>query len=210
MVPEDLCRRALAASTPTLFEAVGRVGALPSVIRPLSAQIRVCGPALPVRCTAGQNLWLHHAIAAAAPGEVLVVQVEGVAECAYFGDLMTIAAQRRGIAGLVVQGAVRDIQRIQDLGFPVFCTGTCMRGPLRDVAADGSLGTPVRLGDVVVSRGDLVVGDADGVLVLPADRAAQVVAEAEQREEREKVIVGRLRSGETTVDVFALPPPGRP
>lgn len=201
-IDKDLYPRALAASTPTLFEAASRRGALPSVIRPLALQVRLCGTALPVQCTAGDNLWLHHAIEAASPGDVLVVGVAGVADCAYWGDLMTIAAQQRGIAGLVVEGAVRDIQRILDLGFPVYCTGVCVRGPAREASAGGGIGLPVRLGDAVVARGDLVVGDADGVVVLPAADAARIVAAAELRELGEKSLIERLRAGETTVDIF--------
>jgi 4-hydroxy-4-methyl-2-oxoglutarate aldolase len=208
--PTDLPARALAASTPTLFEAAAKAGALPASIRPLAPHVRVAGPALPVRCAAGNNLWLHHGIAAAAPGEVLVVQVEGVAECAYWGDLMTIAAQQRGVAGLVVQGAVRDVQRILDLGFPVFCTGACLRGPSREALTDGASGAAVQIGGVTVSRGDFVVGDADGVIVLPAAQAAAIVTDAERREEREQALVARLRAGETTVQVFALPTPQAP
>ena len=206
-VDTQLISRALATSTPTLHEAAGRTGALPAAIKPLALHVRVCGPAYPVQCSPGDNIWLHHAIYAASPGDVLIVQTGGARDCAYWGDMMTIAAQKRGIAGIVIQGGVRDVQRILELGFPVFCTISFMRGPTRDPASQGSIGTPVRIGDVVVSRGDLVFGDADGVILLPADEAPRMVAEAEQRELKEKLILERLRSGETTLDIFSIATP---
>jgi 4-hydroxy-4-methyl-2-oxoglutarate aldolase len=204
----QLHARARATSPPTLHEAAGRRGELPAAIKPLAPDVRLCGPAFPVQCAPGDNLWIHHALYAAAPGEVLVVHTGAPVDCAYFGDIMTIAAQLRGIAGLVVQGGVRDVQRILELSFPVFCTASCIRGPSRDATAPGSLGTPVRFGDVTVARGDLVVGDADGVIVLPAADAERIVADAGERELREKTLVERLRAGETTLGIFGVPMPG--
>jgi 4-hydroxy-4-methyl-2-oxoglutarate aldolase len=203
----ELCALALATSTPTLHEAAGRTGTLPVAIKPLAADVRVCGPAFPVQCAPGDNLWIHHAIYAAAPGDVLVVATGEPLDCAYFGDIMTIAAQLRGIAGLVLHGGVRDAQRILELGFPVFCTLTCIRGPTRDAAAPGGIGAPVRVGDVLVARGDLVVGDADGVIVLPAADAPRIVADAAQRDRQEKLLLERLRAGETTLGIFGVPMP---
>jgi 4-hydroxy-4-methyl-2-oxoglutarate aldolase len=202
----DLLARAARLGASTVHEAAGRIGALPSSITALfREQPTVAGPALPVLCPAGDNLWLHHAIYTAAPGDVLVVEVGAGEDYGYWGEVMATAAQERGVAGLVISGCVRDAVQVQRLGFPVFSTGTCIRGTGKDPQLAGAISARVRLGDVVISSGDLVVGDADGVVVIPRDGAEAVVAAGEARERKETEIMAHLRAGATTVDLFGLP-----
>jgi 4-hydroxy-4-methyl-2-oxoglutarate aldolase len=190
---ESLITRAATSSSATLHEAAKRIGALPSGIRPLAPNVRVCGRAFPVKSPPGDNLWLHHAIYAAAPGDVLVVD--------------PVAAQARGIAGLVINGGVRDGLRLLELGFATFTAGPAIRGTGKDVEGKGSLGEPVTLGDVTIHHGDLVFGDFDGVVVLPQDRAAAIVDAGARRDAEEQDIFRRLREGATTMDVYHLPTP---
>ena len=132
---------------------------------PLSA-----GPALTVHSPGGDNLWLHRALDVAQPGDVLVVHVSGAHEHGYWGEIMTTMAKVRGLAGLVIDGCVRDGVLLEQIGFPVFARGLCIRGTGKDYGAIGWIGEPVLIGDVTVSAGDLVVGDGDGVVAVPRAR----------------------------------------
>jgi 4-hydroxy-4-methyl-2-oxoglutarate aldolase len=204
----DLVARAAQLGASTVHEAAGRIGALPSAITALYRdQPSLAGPAATVLCPDGDNLWLHRAIYDAAPGSVLVAEVGSGEDYGYWGEIMATAALERGIAGLVISGCVRDAVQMQQLGFPVFSTGTCIRGTVKDPQRPGAIGARLRLGDVGVSPGDLVVGDADGVVVVPAAEAEQAVAAGEARERKEAGVMEQLRAGGTTLDIFGLPVP---
>ena len=191
----------------TLHEAAGRTGALPSSIKPLSTQTKLCGRACPVRSPAGDNLYIHHGIYAAQSGDILVVDCGEAAEFGYWGEVMARAAQARGIAGLVISGGVRDSQQMLAMGFPVFAANICIRGTGKDVEKEGSVAGPITIGDVRIERGDLVVGDADGVVVIPAARAEAVVAKSKDREQAEEELFRRLQAGATTIEIYNLPSP---
>ena len=203
----DVLLRAAAQSAATLHEAAGRIGALPAAIKPLSTSLTLCGPALPVRMPPGDNLWLHHALYAAAPGDVLVVETGGALEYGHWGEVMAVAAIERGIAGLVIDGGVRDKLRLNELNFPVFAASVCIRGTAKNPAGDGSIGLPVRLGDASIHRGDVIVGDAVGVVVIPSADIERVVNLSERREAEEREIFARLRRGDSTLDIYGLPDP---
>jgi len=206
-VSDETIARARRRSSATLHEAAGKSGALPSTIKPLSPQVCVCGRAYPVSSPSGDNLWLHHAIYAADPDDVLVIDVGADPEFGYWGEVMAVAAQARGLSGLVINGGVRDGQRLLAMNFPVFARPTCIRGTVKNPLGKGSLGAPITLGAVTIVRGDLVFGDGDGVVVLPAASAASIVEEGERRDAAEEEIFGRLRSGATTLAIYDLPGP---
>lgn len=192
-------------SAASLHEAAGRTGALPASIKPLAPHVRICGPAFPVRSPAGDNLFLHHAIYAAQPGDVLVVDVGPEAEFGHWGDIMAAAAKRRGIAGLVITGGVRDSQQLVAMDFPTFAGCVSIRGTGKDPQGAGQVGEPVTIGGVTINAGDMVFGDADGVVVLPADNADLVIEKARARDRDEDAIVRRLQAGETTLSIYGLP-----
>jgi 4-hydroxy-4-methyl-2-oxoglutarate aldolase len=201
-VDRDLIREAARLGAATLHEASGQRGALPSAIKPISATMRVAGPAFTVATPPGNNLWIHRGLATGASGDVLVVATSEHYEAGYWGDIMTVAALERGIAGLVIDGCVRDSEAIARLQFPVFARGLSIRGTGKDSAAPGSLQQPIPLGDVTVQPGDLVVGDADGVVVIPRGNVTEVLEKARDREKREVEVVERLRRGETTLEIY--------
>jgi 4-hydroxy-4-methyl-2-oxoglutarate aldolase len=201
----ELISRWRALSSATVHEAAKRTGALPPAIKPLSPDTKLAGMALPVRSPPGDNLWLHRAIYAATPGEVLVVDPGPGVEFGYWGEVMTLAAQQRGILGLVIAGSVRDSQRIIEMRFPVFCAGVCIRGTGKNPEGEGSIGGRIALGDVAVGRGDYILGDADGVVVISANEVEEVIVEAERRNDAELQILARLRRGESTIDIYNLP-----
>lgn len=191
-----------ALSSASLHEAAGRIGALPSAIGPVFPGARVAGPAFPVACPPGDNLWIHRAVYAAEPGDVLVVDVGGGTEFGYWGEILCTAALARDLAGLVINGGVRDRDALADLGLPVFSAGLCIRGTGKDVDGTGSLGAAVRIGEVFVGRGDLVVGDADGVVVIPQADTEAVLKAAVERDAKEAELMRRIRAGERTLDLY--------
>jgi len=192
-------------SSATLHEAAGKIGALPAALKPLTPGMRVCGRALPVSGPPGDNLWLHHAIYEAKPGEVLVIDVGMGTEYGYWGEVMALASQVRGIGGLVITGGVRDSRCMVEMNFPVFSATVCIRGTGKNPRGVGSIGTPIRIGDVTVNRRDIVCGDADGVVVLPAAHAAAIAAEARARDAAEQGIFEKLRAGKSTLEIYRLP-----
>ena len=200
-----LIERAQHLSAASLHEAASKRGALPAAIKPLSPAFRLCGRAFPVMSPPGDNLWLHRAIYEAAAGDVLVVSTGGFTEAGYWGEIMTQAARERKLAGLVIDGGVRDSRRLIELAFPVFSRGICIQGTSKDPLGKGSLRTPVQFGNVLVQHGDLVVGDADGVVVIPKEIALDTVEKTYARDAAEIVILERLARGETTLAIYNLP-----
>ncbi|WJF91925.1 4-carboxy-4-hydroxy-2-oxoadipate aldolase/oxaloacetate decarboxylase [Paraburkholderia bonniea] len=193
---------ARAFPTATLLEAANKTGALPSAIKPVSSTFRVCGPAVTVHSPPGDNLWLHRAMVVAQPGDVLVVYTSDFHEAGYWGEVMSTAAKERGIAGLVIDGCVRDADLLAQIGFPVFARGLCIRGTTKDFGARGWINHPVRIGDVPVRAGDLVVGDADGVVVLAQEMLGATLRAAREREDLEAQILERITAGELTLDIY--------
>jgi len=202
---DDLVASATGLSTATLHEAAGRTGALPSGIKPLSADLTLCGRAFPVRSPAGDNLFLHHGIYSAGPGEVLVVDCGDATEYGYWGEVMARAAVEAGVAGLVISGGVRDSRQLIAMRFPVFAANVCIRGTGKDPHGGGAIGTPIIIGDVQIERGDLVVGDADGVVVIASNLAESAVAESRRRDAAEQELFAQLAAGATTLDIYRLP-----
>lgn len=188
--------------TATLHEAGKKIGALPSAIKPVAPQFRCAGSALTVHSPAGDNLWLHRALDIAQAGDVMVVFANGAHEHGYWGEIMTTMAKVRGMAGLVIDGCVRDGVLLGEIGFPVFARGLCIQGTGKDFGAIGWINHPVTMGNVVVHAGDMIVGDTDGVVAIPHAQAAEVVAAGERREAEEAAILRRLEAGETTLSVY--------
>ncbi len=197
----ELARRLGAA---TLHEAAGRIGALPSAIKPVHPAMRLSGPAYTVHIPAFDNLWIHRALYRAAPGEVLVVHCSGGVEAGYWGDILNEAAISRGLGGLVIDGGVRDSAGLAEASFPVFSNGVCIRGTIKGFDAPVWVQQPIRIGEVVVKPGDLVVGDRDGVVVLPQADVQVALAAGVRREANEREKVARIRRGETTLDLYGL------
>jgi regulator of RNase E activity RraA len=176
----DLRAELGAFSTGVVADAMHRLGAMEGAIRPVWPAAQMSGPALTVWVRAGDNALIHEAIAMAEPGDVLMVNAQGSLTHAVFGELMALACRSQGIAGLVVDGAVRDAVALALLGFPVFARGACASGPLKD--GTGEVGYPVACGGVVCASGDLVVADGDGVVIVPAADVETVLAQARRIE----------------------------
>jgi 4-hydroxy-4-methyl-2-oxoglutarate aldolase len=201
-LPAEVVAAARELDAATLHEAGGRIGVMPSAIKPVAPGMRVCGSAVTVHSPGGDNLWLHRAIYVARPGDVLVVHVSDAHDFGYWGEIMSTAAQVRGLAGLVIDGGVRDGAILAGVGLPVFARGLCIRGTGKDFGARGWINHPTLFGDLTVHPGDLIVGDTDGVVAIPRERAAEVVAAGHLRQAKEASSLERLRGGERTLEVY--------
>jgi len=200
---DDLVAAARALGSATLHEAAGRIGALPGAIQAVAPSMRLAGPAFTVEVPAGDNLGIHRAIYAANAGDVLVVSTRGGTEWGYWGEILNEAALARGLGGLVIAGGVRDTHVLAEQPFPVFSDGVCIRGTLKNIAPYW-LGRPVAIGDVVISAGDLVVGDRDGVVVLPPVAVEPAVVKGHQREADEVEKIAQIRAGVRTLELYGF------
>lgn len=190
----------------TIHEAAGRTGALRPDLLPAGHQVSVAGPAFTVQCPDGDNLWLHRAIYAATPGDVIVAATGDEApRWGYWGEIMSVAARERGLAALVLEGGSRDHGELAHLGFPVWSLGRCIRGTVKDAGRDGgALGIPIRIGDISIAPGDLVVADFDGVAVVESSQAPHVVPAGESRRVKEAEAIAQLISGRSSLEIFSL------
>lgn len=194
-VPPALVRQAGEFQAAILADANGRRGALHGRIAALRPGMKVAGTAFTVDVRPGDNLMIHAAIALARPGDVLVVDGKGDRTAALMGTIMMTACRRRGIAGVVMDGAVRDSLEIEEMGFPVFSVGTNPNGPTKNVA--GRIGHAIVCGGVAVRAGDLVVGDADGVVVIERERVEALLPLARRKVEDEAARIAAIRQGDT-------------
>jgi 4-hydroxy-4-methyl-2-oxoglutarate aldolase len=175
--------------------------AVDPAIRASWSGARVAGVAFTVQGAGGDNLALHRGIYAAPAGSVLVADVGGAAH-GHWGEVLAVAAQVRGIVGLVLDGGVRDHDEQRDLGFPVFSRNDSIVGTRK--LFDGEHGTAVTIGGVRVRTGDFVVGDADGVVIIPAWLATEIAERADARVRTELDYLARLRAGASTLDLYHL------
>lgn len=183
---------------------LGESGGLPMPprIRPVWPGAALAAPAYPVGCTPGDNLAVHVAVTRAPAGSVLVVDVGDVPERGYWGEVLTTAALARGLAGLVIDGGVRDVAALERLGFPVFSRTVALPGATK--RARGTVGGTVVVAGVPVSTGDWVVGDVDGVVVVPGTGLDRTIADGRARAAAEDEYFAALRSGSTTVELLDL------
>jgi len=181
------------APTGWVVDAQGRRGALPHWIRPLSKAVRFVGTALTVRTRPVDNLAPYAALKFAKPGDVLVVAVDGSDTASVVGDILLGMARNAGIVACVTDGVVRDIDGINQVGLPTFARGLSPNSPFKD--GPGEVGFPVQLGGVAINPGDLLVGDIDGVVMVPREDIAVVGAELSQIAEKERAMEAAVAGG---------------
>ena len=202
-VSAELIRQFSEFDAATLYEAAGQQGMVDPAIRPMWVGARICGVAVTVSCPQRDNLMLHHAVALAEPGTVLVANAQRYQYAGAWGEVLTVAAQARGIAGLVIDGAVRDIEAVAERRFPIFGRGLAIGACKKERIA--MLREPIDVGGVTVRPGDIVVGTADGLVVLAQESVEQVLRAAVARRDREREIFQQLAAGKTTIEILGLP-----
>ena len=186
----------------TLYEAQGAYGAVDYAIKPLSREMKLAGRAFTLNMRPGDNLMIHYALLQVQKGDVLVINCDGFAEAGIWGDVLTTQAQYIGLAGLVVNGSVRDSESIINSGFPVFSRSVSIRGT--EKKQPGKLNSVMQIGDCIVNPGDVIVGDSDGLVVIEKDRLDEVIKLATIREEKETEYKNKIMQGATTAELMNL------
>ena len=186
----------------TVYEAAGRRGLIDVQLTQLIPGSRVAGPARTVRCGQGDNLMVHAVLGRAQPGEVLVLTMPRPEPVALVGDLLATQAKVRGIAALLVDAAVRDVDELAELGLPIWARYVRVRGA--EKAEVGTIDEPVAIGGTVICVGDVVVLDADGAVVVERERLSEVLQAARARSEQESEKRAELQNGALTYDLYGL------
>lgn len=186
----------------TIHEAQGRLGALSSRIKPIDRSMSVCGPAFTVLSSPRDNIMLQLAIHYAQPGDVIIVSAGEYEEAGSFGDVLGNACVAKGIAGVVTDTGVRDTQALIDLGLPVFSLSVSIKGTVKETL--GQINGNIMVGGVLIRPGDVIRGDADGVVTVLKEDAATVARLSEERELAEAGYIAAYKSGRTIIDVCHL------
>jgi 4-hydroxy-4-methyl-2-oxoglutarate aldolase len=186
----------------TVHEAAGRAQVVDVPLIQLVPGSRAAGPARTVRCAQNDNLMVHAAMAEAQPGEVLVLTMPEPAAVALVGDLLATQATGRGVAAVLVDAAVRDVEELRELGLPIWARHVRVQGAEKRVP--GTIGETVEVGGATIRQGDVIVLDADGAVVVDRDRVDEVLAAGLEREERERVKRGQLQAGALSYDLDDL------
>lgn len=177
-----------------LADVAGRRGTLHGRIKPLAPHMAVAGPAITVEVRPGDNLAIHAAMAVAKPGDVLVIDGKGDLSCALLGEIMATQAQASGIAGIIIDGAVRDAETLSKQSFPVFAAGLNPCGPTKFIP--GRVNHAISVAGAAVQAGDLVVGDIDGVVVIPRDEVGTIIELAKGKLEGEVKRLSAIHDGD--------------
>lgn len=181
-------------------DVTGNVGfAMNSGIKPIYEGAEMAGTALTVKAAPGDNLIIHKAITMAEPGDVLVIDANGYIETGHLGELMCASCKAHDLAGIVIDGAIRDRQDIAEMEFPVYARGVHPQGPLKQ--DPGSINGTISCGGVTIEPGDVLVGDNDGITAVPADNAEAVFESARKKLTAESTLRERIEDGEYLFEI---------
>lgn len=193
VVADEWIERARALPVANISDVMSRMASGGAALRPMHAAGGMAGPALTVKTRPGDNLMVHKALDMAVAGDVIVVDAAGDLSNAIFGEMMLAQAARRGVAGIVIHGAIRDAAAIRANSLPVFAAGVTHRGPYKD--GPGEINGPIAIGGMVIQPGDLVLGDDDGVLAVAVDDCRAVIEAAEAKQAAETKQMAAIGAG---------------
>jgi RraA family protein len=204
MIGFQICKRARKVDAGTvakfrelpvanISDSMSRMTAGGAALRPIHKEGVLAGPAFTVKTRPGDNLMVHKAIDIADPGDVIVVDGGGDLTNSLIGEMMTAQAERRGIAGIVIYGAIRDYDTLHAGTFPVYAAGVTHRGPYKD--GPGEINVPIAIDGMVIAPGDLIVGDGDGIVCVPFDVMAEVLKATEAKHQAEIKQLALIKEG---------------
>lgn len=203
-IEPNVIKTLLNLGTATIYEAQGACGAITCSIKPLSREMKLAGRVFTLHMRPGDNLMIHYALLHVKKGDVLVINCDGFEEAGIWGDVLTTQAQHIGLAGLVVNGSVRDSEEIINSKFPVFSKNISIRGT--EKKQPGLINSIINIGDCIIKPGDIIVGDSDGLVVIDNERLDEVINLSIAREEKEKEYKRKILNGATTADLMNLDP----
>ena len=200
--PKKLVNQFKVLPSSVVSDVMNRMNGMHADIKPIIEGANVAGSAVTVQCIVGDNLIVHKAIYVAEPGDIIVVDVRGHKDTSVWGNIMTKACMLRGIEAVVIDGSIRDVLENKEDGYPIFCRGVAPAGSHKHCA--GNINAPIQCGGVHVNPGDIIVGDDDGVVVVPRNRAEEVLKKAEEKVKTEKRWLNGIRQGKSTLEVIGL------
>lgn len=192
-VDKELIEKFRHVVTPHISDNMGRMSAAGAELRPFHKEGKLVGPALTVKTRPGDNLLVHKAIDIAEPGDVIVVDAGGDMTNAIVGEIMKKIAERNGVAGFVINGAIRDVAAFKNDRFPVYAKGITHRGPYKD--GPGEVNVPISIGGMLICPGDLIVGDEDGLVVIPRKQAEKILQSANNMALKELEMFDAIQQG---------------
>lgn len=193
-VSPEIVKQASTYAASILADVAGRRGTVAGRIRPLTHATRIAGPAFTIEVRPGDNLMIHAAMAMAKPGDILVIDGKGDTSVALMGAIMLSACKKLGFGGVVLDAAHRDTEELLELGFPVYSVGANPNGPTKNIS--GRINWPITCGNTTVNPGDLIIGDADGVVVIEREKAGAMLALAEKKYEDEQARLTAIAAGD--------------
>ena len=188
--------------TTILSDSMNRMNCMHAEIKPVIDNVKIVGPAVTVQCISGSNIMNHQAIYLAKPGDVIVIDARGDKNTAVWGFVQTYACMQRKIGGVVIDGSIRDVLEIRENRYPVFCSGISPAGPHK--GWPDNVNVSISCGGATVNPGDVVVGDDDGVTVVPLRQANKVLIDSEKRLRAEKKWFKGIKEGKTSLNVIGL------
>lgn len=189
----ETAKKYLTVPVANVSDSMSRMTAGGPTIRPMHNGTPMSGPAFTVKCRPGDNLMLHKALELAQPGDVIIVDAGGDLTNAITGEIMMGVAKDRGFAGVVINGAIRDSEVLAKDDFPVFAAGVTHRGPYKD--GPGEINVPIAIDGMVIEPGDLIIGDADGILCVPYEAAGDVLVIAQEKAKAEAKMIAQFKDG---------------